>query len=70
MGGRSLLANEAGQIVGRMASAFKPQISDARYTVAGIIIRYRSDSQTSDKRFAGRLKCDRWEVVVPAIEGL
>ncbi|MFK7890109.1 MAG: RecQ family ATP-dependent DNA helicase [Granulosicoccus sp.] len=69
MGNRYLLSNTDGIVVGRMSSSFKPSIKNAALGVAGIIVRYRSDIKTNERQFAGRIRCQRWEVVVPAIVG-
>lgn len=68
MQGRYLLTDAEGNIVGRMAASFKPNIKDAQCSVAGVVVRYRRDGN-HDKQFAGRLKCDKWEVVVPRMIG-
>ena len=68
MQGRYLLTDAEGNIVGRMAASFKPVIDKAQCSVAGVVVRYRRDGN-NDKLFAGRLKCDQWEVVVPRMIG-
>jgi len=64
MHNRYLLTDTHGAVVGRMAASFKPQLRNADCTVAGVIVRYRSDVNT-DRQFAGRIKCQQWEIVVP-----
>ena len=66
MQSRYLLSNFEGRVVGRMAASFKPLHKNMKCAVAGIIVRYRSDDNDA-RLFAGRIKCQRWEVVVPTM---
>ena len=68
MQGRYFLTDIDGNIVGRMARSFKPAIAEIQCSVAGVVVRYRRDGN-NDRNFAGRLKCDQWEVIVPRMIG-
>jgi len=73
MQGRYLLQDTHGNTVGKLAASFKTNLYSPDCRVAGIVVRYRTDD-SSDKRsqsrqFAGRIKCKRWEVVVPMLVG-
>ncbi len=64
MQNRYLLTDGDGVVVGKMSASFTPELDHAQYTVAGVIVRYRTDVK-NDRLFAGRIKCAQWEVVVP-----
>lgn len=60
------LFDQHGRLVGHLARAFNPpstmRLISAR--VAAILVRERKDSKPE---FLGRLKCDRWELVMPEL---
>ena len=64
-----LICNAEGQIVGKMANAFKPAIDSPACTVAAVLVRYRSDNK-NEAHFGRPFKCDRWELVVPRLESV
>jgi ATP-dependent DNA helicase RecQ len=62
--GKWELFDPAGELVGRMARAFKPR-SDMRYretSVAAVITRFTEDSLPE---YREHFRCSKWEVVVP-----
>lgn len=66
-GVRYLMLDEAGREVGRTAQAFKPGFAVEQCEVADIVVRYDEDSK---EEYRKRLRCERWELVVPRISGV
>ena len=64
--GHWLLLDSKSGIVGRLAKSFRPppQMRCRSATVFAVIGR---DRKSTDPEWQGRLKCDDWEVVVPAL---
>jgi ATP-dependent DNA helicase RecQ len=60
------LLDRQGNVVGRTAKSFQPQIGFDQYEVAAVIVRFAEDSE---EQYRGFHKCDRWEVVVPRGRG-
>ncbi|MDH5537004.1 MAG: ATP-dependent helicase, partial [Betaproteobacteria bacterium] len=60
------LVDSAGTCVGRLARAFAPpdDMACIGARVEAIVIRFREDS---DPAYLNKLRCDRWEVVVPEL---
>jgi ATP-dependent DNA helicase RecQ len=59
-----VLLNRTGELVGRMARAFKPK-SDMRFrkiSVAAVVTRFEEDSLPEYRQ---HFRCPKWEVVVP-----
>lgn len=65
-GGRYQLLDGQGNVVGRAAKSFRPQIDFDRCEVAAITVRYTEDSE---EQYRGMNRCERWEVVVPRLRG-
>ena len=62
--GKWELFDRTGELVGRMARAFKPR-SDMRFretSVAAVITRFEEDSLPE---YRENIRCPKWEVVVP-----
>ena len=64
--GRWELMHEKGMVVGKLASNFKG-ISDMNCTFARVLAIATWDRARSDADYRGRLKCDKWEVVIPEL---
>ena len=64
--GRLALLNESGVVIGRIAASWKvPDGMVVKYaTVMAVVVWEKSNSEPEYQR---RLKCDRWEVVVPTL---
>jgi ATP-dependent DNA helicase RecQ len=63
---RWIIKSTGGQIVGRLAKAFKPPpgTSFVAGKVSAVLVWKRADSEPE---YASHLRCDRWEVVVPEL---
>ena len=64
--GRYQLLDRQGNVVGRTAKSFQPQIGFAHCEVAVVIVRFAEDSE---EQYRDLNKCERWEVVVPRGRG-
>ncbi|NYT60828.1 RecQ family ATP-dependent DNA helicase [Alcaligenaceae bacterium] len=64
--GRYQLLDRQGNVVGRTAKSFQPQIGFDHCEVAAVIVRFAEDSE---EQYRGLNKCERWEVVVPRGRG-
>ena len=65
-GDRHALFDHHGHKVGRTSKAFKLALDPEMCEVAGIVTRYREDTEQA---FRASLRCDQWEVVVPRLRG-
>ncbi|MCF1183586.1 RecQ family ATP-dependent DNA helicase [Marichromatium gracile] len=65
-GERYLLRRADGQVVGRTARAFRLGLVDPVCEVVAII---RREAEDSEPPFRSKLRCTRWEVVVPRLIG-
>ena len=52
--------------VGRTAKAFKLSLDPERCEVAGIVVRYKEETESE---YIDTVKCEQWEVVVPRLRG-
>lgn len=60
--GRYQLLDRQGNVVGRTAKSFQPQIGFDQCEVAAVMVRFTEDSE---EQYRDLNKCERWEVVVP-----
>ena len=65
-GDRYALFDLLGNKVGRTAKAFRLALDHACCEVAGIVVRYKEETEPA---YIDRVKCERWEVVVPRLRG-
>ncbi|MFP5401023.1 MAG: hypothetical protein ACLGH1_03635, partial [Gammaproteobacteria bacterium] len=65
-GDRYTLVDLRGNMVGRTAKAFKLVLEPERCEVAGIVVRYREETEPA---YMDAVKCEQWEVVVPWLRG-
>ncbi|WP_300455520.1 RecQ family ATP-dependent DNA helicase [Accumulibacter sp.] len=65
-GGRWLLRDAQGRVVGRLAASYSPPAGMicVAASVAAIIVRYAADGKPE---YLSRLRCERWEVVLPEL---
>lgn len=64
--GRYQLLDRQGNVVGRTAKSFQPQIGFDQCEVAAVMVRFTEDSE---EQYRDLNKCERWEVVVPRGRG-
>ncbi|MDH4562298.1 RecQ family ATP-dependent DNA helicase [Pseudomonas sp. BN411] len=64
--GRYQLLDRQGNLVGRTAKSFRPQIAFDRCEVAAVMVRFAEDGE---EQYRDLNKCERWEVVVPRGRG-
>ena len=60
------LLDRAGMVVGRLARSFKPP-AGTRCRVGTVLAIVEWSRKASDPQYQDRVKCDRWEVVVPEL---
>lgn len=66
-GGRFLLMDAYGTVVGRTASSFKPGFAIERCEVAEVLVRYAYETEEPYRKSC---RCEQWAVVVPRISGV
>lgn len=64
--GRYQLLDRQGNVVGRTAKSFQPQIGFDQCEVAAVMVRFAEDGE---EQYRDLNKCERWEVVVPRGRG-
>ncbi len=64
--GRYQLLDRQGNVVGRTAKSFQPQIGFDQCEVAAVMVRFAEDGE---KQYRDLNKCERWEVIVPRGRG-
>lgn len=64
--GRYQLLDRQGNVVGRTAKSFQPQIGFDQCEVATVMVRFTEDGE---EQYRDLNKCERWEVVVPRGRG-